>query len=192
MKREQVLPHVMANMAARIAKGADEYGEPLTTGNGRDALVDAYEEALDLAMYLKQAIMERDAATPRQWYGCDKDGNPVSPFTPGNATHVRSPVMANDAVKRTTDDDAPEEDLAAAGRYCADHWPGPDWSRAPDWAVAWAMDDTPSRPRCAFWHSQEPTHPVPGYNSWMAGDHESAPTFGYTGDWRDSLRKRPE
>lgn len=63
MKREQVLPHVMADMAARIAKGADEYGEPLTTFNGRDALVDAYKEALDLALYLKQAIMERAAST---------------------------------------------------------------------------------------------------------------------------------
>jgi len=28
--------------------------------NGRDALKDAYEEALDLAMYLKQAMIERD------------------------------------------------------------------------------------------------------------------------------------
>jgi hypothetical protein len=28
--------------------------------NGRDALLDAYEEALDLACYLKQAILERD------------------------------------------------------------------------------------------------------------------------------------
>lgn len=28
--------------------------------NGRDVLRDAYEEALDLAMYLRQAIAERD------------------------------------------------------------------------------------------------------------------------------------
>ena len=28
--------------------------------NGRDALLDAYEEAIDLCMYLKQAIVERD------------------------------------------------------------------------------------------------------------------------------------
>lgn len=27
--------------------------------NGRDALVDAYQEALDLTMYLRQAIEER-------------------------------------------------------------------------------------------------------------------------------------
>jgi len=31
------------------------------TKNGRDALQDAYEEALDLACYLKQAIEERKA-----------------------------------------------------------------------------------------------------------------------------------
>jgi hypothetical protein len=28
--------------------------------NGRDCLMDAYQEALDLAMYLRQAIFERD------------------------------------------------------------------------------------------------------------------------------------
>lgn len=59
MNRVQVLPQVMADMAVRIAKGAKEYGEQLTTENGRDALQDAYEEALDLCMYLKQALIER-------------------------------------------------------------------------------------------------------------------------------------
>lgn len=51
-------------MKARDAKGRAHYGVPLTTGNGRDALRDAYEESLDLAVYLRQAIEERDA--PRQ------------------------------------------------------------------------------------------------------------------------------
>jgi hypothetical protein len=50
----------MADIEARVAKGTKEYGEPLTSHNGRDALWDAYEEALDLAMYLRQAIEERD------------------------------------------------------------------------------------------------------------------------------------
>ena len=59
MIRHEVLPLVEADMRARVAKGATEYGEPLTTGNGRDALWDAYEEALDLCMYLRQAIEER-------------------------------------------------------------------------------------------------------------------------------------
>jgi hypothetical protein len=61
--RTQVLPLVEADLRARIAKGASEYGEPLTTRNGRDALWDAYEEALDLALYLRQAIAEREAHT---------------------------------------------------------------------------------------------------------------------------------
>lgn len=64
MDRQQVLPHVLADMQQRIAVGANEYGEPLTTHNGRDALQDAYEEALDMCLYLKQALLERsDPAT---------------------------------------------------------------------------------------------------------------------------------
>ncbi len=39
-------------------------GSALQPHNGRDALRDAYEEAIDLAMYLKQAIVERD--TPKE------------------------------------------------------------------------------------------------------------------------------
>jgi hypothetical protein len=61
MSRLDVLPLVEADLRARIAKGTAEYGEPLRTHNGRDALQDAYEEALDLALYLRQVIAERDA-----------------------------------------------------------------------------------------------------------------------------------
>ena len=59
MNRVQILPLVQADLCARIEKGRAEYGEPLTTHNGRDALWDAYEEALDPAIYLRQAIEER-------------------------------------------------------------------------------------------------------------------------------------
>jgi hypothetical protein len=52
MKRIEVLPLVLADLQARIQKGTAEYGEPLTTHNGRDSLQDAYEEALDLCLYL--------------------------------------------------------------------------------------------------------------------------------------------
>jgi hypothetical protein len=37
-----------------------KYGTPLQTNNGRDALMDAYQEACDMVMYLRQAIAERD------------------------------------------------------------------------------------------------------------------------------------
>lgn len=51
---------VMADLAARAEVGRVKYGTLLMTHNGRDALTDAYQEALDLCMYLRQAIAERD------------------------------------------------------------------------------------------------------------------------------------
>lgn len=48
------------DLEARDKKGWETYNQPLTTFNGRDALTDAYEEALDMCAYLCQAIMERN------------------------------------------------------------------------------------------------------------------------------------
>lgn len=57
------LPSVQAavrdDLLRREALGKAKYGTSLQPHNGRDALLDAYEEALDLAVYLKQAILER-------------------------------------------------------------------------------------------------------------------------------------
>ena len=50
---------VVADMRERDQLGRRRYGTPLQAHNGRDALVDAYQEALDLAVYLRQAIAER-------------------------------------------------------------------------------------------------------------------------------------
>lgn len=58
--RPAVWPLVIMDMANRDQIGRARYGVPLQPGNGRDALRDAYEEALDLCAYLRQAIMERD------------------------------------------------------------------------------------------------------------------------------------
>ncbi|MCD4717440.1 MAG: hypothetical protein K8R45_11975 [Desulfobacterales bacterium] len=51
---------VLQDIHARMEAGKQKYGTPLQTFNGRDALWDAYQEALDLVMYLRQAILERD------------------------------------------------------------------------------------------------------------------------------------
>ncbi len=56
---EQVLDLVIADLNTRAAAGYKKYGMYLMTHNGRDALVDAYQETLDLVMYLRQAIEER-------------------------------------------------------------------------------------------------------------------------------------
>lgn len=52
---------VITDMRERDNVGRQRYGTPLQANNGRDALIDAYQEALDLAVYLRQAIEERDA-----------------------------------------------------------------------------------------------------------------------------------
>jgi hypothetical protein len=44
----------------RKALGTERYGTPLQADNGRDALRDAYEESLDLSVYLRQAMEERN------------------------------------------------------------------------------------------------------------------------------------
>lgn len=50
---------VRTDLETREWIGIQRYGTPLQPHNGRDALRDAYEEALDLACYLRQAIEER-------------------------------------------------------------------------------------------------------------------------------------
>ena len=51
---------VMRDMVDRDLFGADKYKVRLQPGNGRDFLMDAYQEALDLVVYLRGAIYERD------------------------------------------------------------------------------------------------------------------------------------
>lgn len=51
---------VKDDLSRRMELGIKRYGTPLQARNGRDALRDAYEEALDLACYLRQAIEERN------------------------------------------------------------------------------------------------------------------------------------
>ncbi len=51
---------VIRDLQARQAMGLKKYGVSLQASNGRDALMDAYQEALDLCAYLRQALYERD------------------------------------------------------------------------------------------------------------------------------------
>jgi hypothetical protein len=52
---------VIEDMHHRNKCGAEKYGTPLLAFNGRDVLIDAYQEALDLVVYLRQAIEEQEA-----------------------------------------------------------------------------------------------------------------------------------
>jgi len=51
---------VMGDMQTRLNIGIERYGTGLQANNGRDMLRDAYEEALDLCVYLRGAMYERD------------------------------------------------------------------------------------------------------------------------------------
>lgn len=51
---------VIQDMLERDGVGRRRYNTPLQPYNGRDSLQDAYEEALDLCVYLKNAIEERN------------------------------------------------------------------------------------------------------------------------------------
>jgi hypothetical protein len=55
---------VIDDMRDRDLQGLAKYTTRLQPHNGRDALVDAYQEALDLCVYLRQAIYERAELRP--------------------------------------------------------------------------------------------------------------------------------
>ena len=57
--RADIAKLVKADIEQRACVGERKYGVRLQPFNNRDALVDAYQEALDLCMYLRQAIEER-------------------------------------------------------------------------------------------------------------------------------------
>jgi len=61
-QRPAVWDLVIADMQRRDQMGRKKYGVRLQPHNGRDQLQDAYEEALDLAVYLRCELWEREYA----------------------------------------------------------------------------------------------------------------------------------
>ena len=57
---------VKADMEARDRVGRDRYGTPLQLGNGRDHLLDLYQELLDAVVYVRAQIELRNRALPEQ------------------------------------------------------------------------------------------------------------------------------
>lgn len=52
-------PSLRPYAEARRQLGIERYGTPLQANNGRDVLTDALQEALDLMVYMQQAIIEQ-------------------------------------------------------------------------------------------------------------------------------------
>ena len=55
-----VTDQVIEDLSSRREFGIKKYGGELTTHNNRLPLWDAYQEALDLCLYLRQAILENE------------------------------------------------------------------------------------------------------------------------------------
>ncbi len=51
---------VQRDLTERMALGLERYGTQLRAFNGRDALIDVYQELIDACLYLRQALYERD------------------------------------------------------------------------------------------------------------------------------------
>ena len=51
---------VIADINARRNVGIERYGQALMPNNGRNAILDAYEETLDLCCYLRQLLLEQE------------------------------------------------------------------------------------------------------------------------------------
>ena len=51
---------VIKDIQERDANGLKKYGTRLQAFNGRNALIDSYQEVLDLIVYFRQSVEERD------------------------------------------------------------------------------------------------------------------------------------
>jgi len=86
--REIVANYVLADIEQRIKDGEAKYGTPLMTFNGRNALWDAYQEALDLVFYLRQHIIE--TAPPNYQMETESGRVQVDPQEIERTTEIRS------------------------------------------------------------------------------------------------------
>lgn len=68
----------------------------------------------------------------------------------------------------------------------------PDWSQAPEDACCWFIggESWDIKP---YWSKYIPCHKsATTQTTWQGNGMVEAPSFNYQGDWKDSLRKRPE
>lgn len=81
MTQKSIQEMVRLDLIHREQVGIATYGTPLYPYNGRMALLDAYEECLDMAVYLRQALYEM---------GIDPNSTTNPPPTPVEEVHHRA------------------------------------------------------------------------------------------------------
>jgi hypothetical protein len=67
-KDEGLVEMVLDDINERMEVGVARYGTTLQPFNGRDSVADAYSEALDLLVYLKQSVIETGKDGPDNYY----------------------------------------------------------------------------------------------------------------------------
>lgn len=74
-------------------------------------------------------------------------------------------------------------------RYAPSHeeWQ-PDWSQAPEWANCWAMD----MDKNCYWYEDKLHLGDVEWDRHSLGKSFRSKPYGYQGDWKESLRRRPE
>ena len=77
-KGKDICSLVKSDLEQRMVVGEKKYGQRLLPNNGRNSLLDAYQEALDLCMYLRQKIEEEETAQKE----C---------ATPTSSRHIKKP-----------------------------------------------------------------------------------------------------
>lgn len=60
----EITPLVIADLQSRSDMGEKKYGEPLKAFNGRDSMMDLYQEILDAAVYCRQVMEEKEKTIP--------------------------------------------------------------------------------------------------------------------------------
>lgn len=83
---------VRADLVDREQLGIERYGTFVQAHNGRDALLDAYQELLDLAVYLKQALVEGNGQLEIMYYAAL-----------AMAVHIKEEMQARDEARGSGD-----------------------------------------------------------------------------------------
>ena len=137
--------------------------------------------------YLKQLEVHGAASVAGAWQYADAMQAEADERNKSEAEQKRKEVrkMLN----------APNTFIEREGQHFDDvNWQ-PDWSQAPDNLVKYFAVDEDGR---GGWFISKPTL---CHNHWYWSDFEervdndhydNAPSFGYTGNWQESLRERPE
>lgn len=138
---------VIEDMKRRAESGKASYGTYLQVNNGRDPLLDAYEEAMDMALYLKQAILERPAVNRERILGAIEVLELATEFDfgplPGNPDHWSNRVL----IQRREGAKLPKQPFMWAVK-----WSGNNLSKDGEWEyepIASSRDDE-FYARCRF------------------------------------------